>query len=443
MLVAPVVVVLRSYLVKGQDLLTTKNLFVIGVSNFMGVAGLTTGVRQLYRGNQQPSDLLVLFAGVALLFASFWWAYNRWTLPQRISPKLWKRSPPANLGTITLIGSLAGVLGLFASVLPIEIPVVGQIIDNLGKLLPAAAVAVFLFAWLRNPIMLMYLGMAVGAFAIAVFTALFGSGRHPLFAAIMSIPVAWYWGRWRYLHPVVTTGRMTGIGVGVVLVILVYSGFRHDVSGDGDSGVAMERVRQLLEFRLGSGGIIDDYLQEDAITVALLCIEEFHRNGSPDYFHTVRYVLANPIPRDWWPDKPEALGEFLPRDRGEWVDGKVNWGPSIIGNAIHDGGLFMTVIYGLILGGVFRICDDILASQPHNPWPVMLLAAATPKLVALSRGDITIYIVALLGIVIVGVLTLRAAMLVFGSVEAEEFADHPDGDEEDDVVDGEVAGLER
>ncbi len=435
MLVAPVVVVIRSYLVLGQDLLTTKNLFIIGVSNFMGVAGLTTGVRQLYRGNQVPSDLLVLFTGVALLFISFWWAYNHWKLPGRISQRLWRRSPPANLGSITVLGSAAAVLGLFASVLPIDLPVVGQIIDNLGKLLPAAAVAVFLFAWLRNPIMLMYLIMAAGAFGIAVFTALFGSGRHPLFAAIMSIPVAWYWGKWRYLHPVVTTGRMVGIGVGVVLVILVYSGFRHDVSGESDSGVAMERVRQLLEFRLGSAGVIEDYLQEDAITVALLCIEEFHRNGSPDYFHTVRYVISNPIPRDWWPNKPEALGEFLPRDRGEWVDGKVNWGPSIIGNAIHDGGLFMTILYGLVLGGVFRICDDILSSQPQNPWPVMLLAAATPKLVALSRGDITIYIVALLGITIVGVLALRLAMLVFGRVEAEEFSDLPATEQGTDVED--------
>ena len=157
--------------------------------------------------------------------------------------------------------------------------------------------------------------------------------------------------------------------------------------------------------------------------MALLCIEEYTRKTSPDYFHTVRYVLTNPIPRDWWPDKPVALGEFLPRDRGEWVDGKVNWGPSIIGNAFHDGGLWMAGLYGLVFGGAFRVFDQLLAEQPNNPWLVMLLAAASPKIVALSRGDITIYIVAIVGLLVVATISLRLAMMIFGKVDEHEFAD--------------------
>jgi hypothetical protein len=438
-LIAPVAVILWNYLRKGEDLVSSKHLFVIGVSNFMGVAGLTTGVRQLYRGNQIAMDVVLLFAAVALFFTCFWWSYNRWRAPVRVAHKLWRKSPPANIVTITTIGGVSAVLGLFASALPIDIPVIGQIINNLGKLLPAAAVALFIFAWLRNPLMVMYLAMAGGALMIAVFTALFGSGRHPLFAAVVAIPIAWYWGSWRYSRPTATIGRMTALGIGVIFLILVYSGFRHDFNGDADSGIAMDRIKQLLEFRLETSSYAEDWLNEDAITVALLCIEEFNRKAGPDYFHTVRYVLSNPIPRDWWPDKPEALGQFLPRDRGEWVDGKVNWGPSIIGNAFHDGGLWMAGLYGLVIGAAFRVFDQLMTEQPNNPWLVMLLAAASPKIVALSRGDITIYIVAIIGLIVVTTVALRIAMMIFGKVDEWEFSD---GVEYDPEIELEFEGQE-
>ena len=157
--------------------------------------------------------------------------------------------------------------------------------------------------------------------------------------------------------------------------------------GDADSGIAMDRIRQLMKFPAGGPRETPRvFLQEDAITVSLLCIEEFHRNGDPDYFHTLRFVLSNPIPRDLWPDKPQALGESLPESLGEFSDGYVNWGTGIIGNAFHDGGLWMAGIYGLLVGGVFRIFDDILRRQPLNPWPIAMLAAMSPKIVAYSRG---------------------------------------------------------
>ncbi len=198
--------------------------------------------------------------------------------------------------------------------------------------------------------------------------------------------------------------------------------------GEADSGVAMDRIRQLMRFQLETSGDADSFLQEDAITVTLLCIEEFHRNGDPDYFHTLRFVLSNPIPREIWPEKPQALGESLPEGLGEFSDGYVNWGTGIIGNAFHDGGVWMTVIFGLLVGGVFRVFDDILRRQPFNPWPVAMLAAMSPKIVAYSRGDIAIYTVELVGLAVVTIIILKLMKPIFGTTDEREFhAEDPDG----------------
>lgn len=425
MLVAPVVVILNAYLRHGDDLITSRHLFLLGCSKFMGVAGLTTGITQLYRGNHPVTDALWLFFAAVLFFAAFFWSYGRWNLPQRVAARRWHHSPTPNVATIMTAGGAAVFAGLLASALPVQIPIVGQIFNVLGKLLPSAGIALFLIAWLRSPVNVIYLVAAGASFALAIFVALFGAGRHPLFAALIAVPIAWYWGAWRYQRPTATLGRILALGVGAAFLILVYSGFRHDFMGEADSAVAVDRIKQLLNFELQLGGDADSFLQEDAVTVGLLCVEQYHRMGEPDYFHTLKFVLSNPIPREWWPDKPQALGEALPESLGEFVDGYVNWGPSILGNAFHDGGAWMAGIYGLVLGFILRVFDDILRRQSRNPWPVAMLAAMSPKIVAYSRGDIAVYTVELLGLLVLWLLGMKVLGMIFGRVDESEFHDPP------------------
>ena len=430
MVFAPLAMILYNYLVVGDDLITARHLFLLGCAKFFGVAALTTGITKLYRGNHPFSDVLLLFLGTGLFFLAFWWAYNHWRVPQRIAAKRWRRSPAPNVGGVLFVGGIGLLLGILASALSVGIPVIGQIINVLGKLLPAASIALFLFCWLKNPANLIYLAATGFAFILAVFVALFGNGRHPLFAALIAVPIAWYWARWRYQRPSATISRILALGVAAAIVILAYSGFRHDFMGEADSGIAMDRIKQLLRFELDTGGDAESALREDAITVSLLCIEEFYRNGDPEYFHTLQFVLSNPIPREWWPNKPRAVGETLPESLGEFSDGYVNWGPGIIGNAFHDGGLWMAVIYGLVVGGVFRIFDDLLRRQPSNPWLIAIIAAMSPKIVAYSRGDISVYTVELVGLAIFFIVILKITGLVFGWTEEDEFnvADDDEGE---------------
>ncbi len=401
MLVSPLAVILWNCYSRGEDLVTPKNLFLVGCSNFMGVAGLSCGIAGLYHSDSQLSDALWFIAGTILFFTGFVWAYRRWRVPQRLAYRVFAKSPPVNVLTLNVAGVMLLMTGVVSAVLPLEIPIVGQILEVLGKQLPAGAVALFLVAWLRNPLNIVYLFGAGASMAMALFIAFFGAGRHPLFSAMAAVLIAWYWSRWRYQRQSLTVAKLTALGIGAFLVILVYSSFRHDFMGEADATVAADRFKQLLKFDLNMGGAAEDYLREDAVAVGLVCVEKFHRTGSPEYLHTLKFVLSNPIPRDWWPDKPQALGESLPESMGKFSTGYVNWGPSIIGNAFQDGGILMTALYGVLVGGFLRIFDDVIRRQPGNPWPIALLAAMSPKIVGYSRGDIAIYTVEVIGLCII------------------------------------------
>lgn len=429
MLVAPLAVILWNCYRWGDDLVTPRNLFLVGVANFMGVAGLSCGIAGLYHSDSTLGDAIWFIAGTALFFTTFFWSYRRWRLPQRLGGKVFTKSPPVNVLTLNIAGAALLMTGVVSAVLPVDIPIVGQILDVLGKQLPAGALAMFLVAWLRNPVNVVYLAGVGVSLAMALFISFFGAGRHPLFSAMVAVLIAWYWSRWRYQRQSLTIAKLTGLGIAAFFVILVYSSFRHDFMGEADTTVAVDRFKQLLRFDMQLSSTAEDYLREDAVAVGLVCVEKFQRTGDPDWFHTVKFVLSNPIPRDWWPDKPQALGESLPESLGKFSTGYVNWGPSIIGNAFHDGGILMTALYGLLVGGFLRIFDDVIRRQPGNPWPLALLAAMSPKIVGYSRGDISIYTVEIIGlcVIVFGLLwTLRA---IFGSWPDETWRETGDEDE--------------
>ena len=50
MVFAPLIAILYNYLVVGDDLITSRHLFLLGCSKFFGIAALTTGVTRVRRG---------------------------------------------------------------------------------------------------------------------------------------------------------------------------------------------------------------------------------------------------------------------------------------------------------------------------------------------------------------------------------------------------------
>jgi hypothetical protein len=159
----------------------------------------------------------------------------------------------------------------------------------------------------------------------------------------------------------------------------------------------MESLRMLPSVILGFRQTNEGFLGGDSVDASLVAIHQYTYYATPRPFHTLIFIASNPMPRAFWPDKPEALGYSLPRDSGQWRrTGFVNWGPGIVGHGFHEGGIHMLVFYAVLFGIAFRFFDELLARQPDNPYLLATFAAVSGQLMAFARGDIGLFSVLIL-----------------------------------------------
>jgi hypothetical protein len=142
----------------------------------------------------------------------------------------------------------------------------------------------------------------------------------------------------------------------------------------------------------------DSIFGGDAVEASLATIRLYDGTLPISPFHTITYVIANPIPRAWWEDKPLALGYTLPIDIG-WsrAHGDVNLGPGIIGHGYHEGGLFFIAFYAFLYASIMRFFDSLLVRDPGNPYLLGMLGSFSAQVVAFSRGDIGLYTAMMIG----------------------------------------------
>ena len=234
-----------------------------------------------------------------------------------------------------------------------------------------------------------------------------------------------YWSDLRYRSPMRAAVGLIVPVIAASVVISGYSVIRHQILDPHRRNpveVFLDRMANLTAaIREGqaTGSIIEG---ETTVSCTLACIDQYETNGEPNYFHTFKYVLVNPVPRAWWPaatfgEKPIALGEKLPRDMGEWQKGYVNWGVGIIGHAYYDGGVWMVIIYGVILGFFFRFFDEKLRLQPTNGFVLGTFGAISSNTITFSRGDIATFSLEIIASLISGWMLARLARFVWGTEE--------------------------
>jgi hypothetical protein len=106
--------------------------------------------------------------------------------------------------------------------------------------------------------------------------------------------------------------------------------------------------------------------------------------------HSLYVIATLPIPREVWPDKPLPLGITLPYDSKvlNTTFARTNWGPGIVAHGVHDGGMLVLVLYGILAGVALRFIDELLVLNPGNPYLLAFLGAASVQIAGWIRGDI-------------------------------------------------------
>lgn len=428
-----------------EDLLTTKNLFVIGSINFFGVASITTGSEGYYILPASGTDFLKFLFATVLFFLTFFVIYYRFKPPARWAAHGSTRIPDTGgfvVLPLALLGCFAGYLGI--SGLFFNVQFLGQVTANLAVPISTVSFGLVFWKWWTNRYNGLYFLVMLGFGLVMVVVATnTGTSRRPLLGLFSTVLIVMYWSTLRYRTPGRVLSAMLIPAISASVVISAYSVIRHQISAPSERNpieVFASRISEMMHAikeKRASGSIIEG---ETTVSCTLACIDQFENHGEPTYLHTFRFMIANPVPRAWWPSwlgsKPEALGESLPRDLRMWTRGYVNWGVGIIGHAYYDGGMWMVLVYGLILGSAFRYLDERLRIQPMNGFLVATVGAMGPNLLILSRGELGLFGIELLATAFSGWLIAKPAGFLFGTVEIErpddwadeeaggEFADH-------------------
>lgn len=397
-IIACLYAVLVPYLRGRTDLVNCHNLFIAGSANFIGCSAINSGLTPHESDGSLNMDVVRLIAGTIVFYVVFAVTYRSWKRPARAAARRWLNWGPTTTTPLVMTVILCGGLGLLA-IYPPNIPGLASLIVYCCTNAPLIGFTLAFVTWYRdrwNPVLLAVLCLAFGLYLVVSLST--GTGRQPLLALFLSVPIALYWLNYRYRRAGSTLFIVGMGGIVAFLVLSAYSEIRHKPSNPGDSmlNVALDRIAMLPSAIWHLEGV-DRLFDPFTTDCSLAAIRHYSSWSDVRPFYTIWWIVANPIPRAVWQEKPESLGTMLPRELGVWKYGYVNWGPGIVGHGYHEGGLIMLVFYGVLFGGCVRFLDGVLVRQPDNPYMLGIFCAIATQLIAFSRGDIALYSVLIIG----------------------------------------------
>jgi hypothetical protein len=413
--------ILVPWLLRWSDLLTTWNLFIFGAINFVGYAAVQSGQGVYSYCLPTNEEYRKLMFGTLAFFIPLYFVYYKVKWPGRAAGRTLLAWPPYSgmaLGVLVLLCTVLVLLSMFYP----NVQFIGQILIIIGPSAGVIAVALTFVRWWNNKLNAALLVMCAGLLILSLLAAVHGqTGRRFLLSALVVIPMCLYWLHLRYKPMVYTVVPLIVGVISVTIILAAYSTIRHrynaeivNVTGRTAFQTAVESLRLLPRAIIELRGV-RDIIGGDSMEASLVAINRYTKTAPPEPFFVIKYVVANPIPRAFWENKPEALGQTLPRDTGVWQrTGYVNWGPGIPGHGFHEGGYHMLVFYGILYALAMRYFDELLVRQSDNPYLLGMFAGASGQIIAFSRGDIGLFTVLVLGAILAGLVVRWLGRLFLG-----------------------------
>lgn len=385
------------YIARKSELLLCRNLFLLGSVVFVGLSGINSA----YNGHYFYYDGSIFarfFAAIVVFYTSFLVFYSKLRFAERIAHRSLKKWPIPNRSSlfILLILMLLAIPLLHAGV---RIPGLSAIARLLGFIGPSFAVVFAFFIWKEskgNLVTWLILGLTATIVIFALLAS--GGGRRGLYAALFAVPFCVYWNYLRRAKPAVVTLL---VFLSVVPAVILDAAYYH-VRWEGrtrfstievDSAIdRMELIfNRLGDLKLFSLKRIAEMGQTGVeYSLVSILVHTTEKEVFPiQPFHSVYTLLTAPVPREYWDDKPDHLGNTLPFDVGTIPRGtNTNIGPGIAGHCYHEGGLHMAVFYGFLVGFALRYLDTILLRRCLDPIFMGFVVASAFHIAGWSRGAI-------------------------------------------------------
>lgn len=402
--------VLLTWWKRKTHLFTFWNAFLVGSMNFIAL-GMVQNAIGLGQGAIAGSEefaqeswhliagTLVFYGAAALVY------YRNYTSPVRTPcPSYW---PVDSRQALTLVAIGLVIVSLGFTFAPAFEGV--QLLYSTRNAVITAAVLLTIALIVRNPKSAVPYVLFAVVFVVALGVILSrGGGRRGLLSVLAAVPFGAYW---LYFKSRPRTRTLVWLGAAAFIGLFVLSSYatiRHTSRDDKlSTNLAKERLTQLptalidnfkdLSF-LGEHDSIFDTQDGPYVAMRTIQLLKTAPNFEGQWLHCLWYTAVNPIPRAFFPSKPNALGKIIPEYLGDFY---TNLGPTVIGHGFYDGGYLVLLMYGLLTGLACRWMDRRMLFDPDNPWRLAAMVSVIGHVIAFSRGDCGVLLINIVGGIIV------------------------------------------
>lgn len=298
------------------------------------------------------------------------------------------RSP--NTFSLLVLSLLILGIGILFKKVFIYIPVFGPLSDLIGGAQLAVAVGLATWAWaprLLNPVIAAWAGSII---LVALIVSVLGTyGRRDLVSVMAAAGWAMYHGWWKHGGFSFAIKRLAVVGLAGAVLLAAWSSVR-----GARAQTTADVVRSLASSRTSAvrSGLYDMASGQLAGNISLWVIET-HPDPFPyKTLHSIWYGSTLIVPRQFYPDKPVALGIQIPkqarlRGRGEGF----SVGAGLIGHMYNDNPWIALWLYPVVLGLAVRYLDEAMISRPHSPFIILPVGAALGEVLGLARGELALF----------------------------------------------------
>jgi hypothetical protein len=401
---------------KKYDFLSMRNIFLLGLAHFFGIGTYFTATSgfgtDLYVAGEKGIKLLFLCTIIFLIvFVVTQRLAQNWSGLRRIIPGV--QLPITQQGI-----NLAIIALLFGAFLGAVLPNVGYVAALYSQFrggMASAAVALATYNLLARKFSPIAWGVFFATLGTATLLSTVGDiGRRSLLGVVLAIGWMWYYYSLRY-----RPSGPTMIKIGTLMIVgffglVVYAGFRGEGEGAGvgKGGFSLEtRINQFTQAITNPTFRADDLrssIMSDAPTNSMFIMENYPDTYDYDYFNGIKFIVANPIPRFLWQEKPKGLGIAVQQQ----LQSPANLGVGIMGHGWAEGGWIGVAGYAAFFGVLLAGLDNLIRQRMWNPYFLAAIGSSLGNVYALARGETSLFLLQVINHFVGVILVLYLLKLV-------------------------------
>lgn len=380
---------------KKYDVLSMRNIFLLGFAHFFGVGTYFTVVTGVGSEGYVAGD-----KGIARLFVTTIVFVGTFAVAQRIGQR-WtglRRVVPRVEFPITKLGINIAILALlFTALVCSVIPNLGYAAAVLtqfrgGTAAAAMALATYnLLARKFNPIAWLVFFATLGC--TLLLSTVGDIGRRAMLGVVLAIAWIWFYFSLRDRPPAATVVKLGVLLTCGLLMLLVYAGFRSKGFGEDTArrGYSLSTRFQQFSEAVTNPEVKSHSVQaafmSDTATNSMFIMENYPEVYDYMPLHGFMFVVTNPVPRSFWPEKPRGLGVILQ----EQLQTYANLGVGIIGHGWAEGGMYGVIGYAVFFGLLTAALDNLIRQRVWNPFFMAAIGSSLGNVCALPRGETSLF----------------------------------------------------